>query len=218
MRVMLLHKTRVDIRPLSNTMAAVRHLRKSCSVREHHPTRPPESHDAADPRRVPLPAWQGPLPTREVSGDEPHHGNAGQGNMRLMTDFSGERYWRPVAELERPGMAEFEKMMQGEGMSEADTKEFERLMEGRNDHLPAAARAPTPWRRGSAGRTDPGPAGGVSSLALAQGSPKASPIVPRFRRSRGLPYPSSSARERNNLAFSSGDSSGITAKGRLEEI
>jgi hypothetical protein len=64
----------------------------------------------------------------------------------------------------------------------------------------------------------PGPAGGVSSLALAQGSPKASPIVPRFRRSRGLPYPSSSARERNNLAFSSGDSSGITAKGRLEEI
>jgi hypothetical protein len=182
MRVMLLHKTRVDIRPLSNTMAAVRHLRKSCSVREHHPTRPPESHDAADPRRVPLPAWQGPLPTREVSGDEPHHGNAGQGNMRLMTDFSGERYWRPVAELERPGMAEFEKMMQGEGMSEADTKEFERLMEGRNDHLPAAARAPTPWRRGSAGRTDPrsgrwglepGPRSGLS-----QGQPNSSSFPP----------------------------------------
>lgn len=51
--------------------------------------------------------------------------NAGQGNMRLMTDFSGERYWTLVAE--------FEKMMQGEGMSEADTKEFERLMEGYHD-------------------------------------------------------------------------------------
>jgi len=40
--------------------------------------------------------------------------NAGKGNMRLMTDFSGERYWTLVAE--------FEKMMQGEGMSEGDTK------------------------------------------------------------------------------------------------
>jgi hypothetical protein len=49
--------------------------------------------------------------------------NAGQSNMRLMTDFSGERYWTLVAEFETPGMAEFEKMMQGEGMSEADTKE-----------------------------------------------------------------------------------------------
>jgi len=53
--------------------------------------------------------------------------NAGQGNMRLMTDFSGARYWTLVAEFETPGMAEFEKMMQGEGMKEADTKEFERL-------------------------------------------------------------------------------------------
>jgi hypothetical protein len=59
--------------------------------------------------------------------------NAGQGNMRLMTDFSGERYWTLVAEFETPGMAEFEKMMQGGGMSEADTKEFERLMEGYHD-------------------------------------------------------------------------------------
>ena len=59
--------------------------------------------------------------------------SAGQGSMRLMTDFSGERYWTLVAEFETPGMAEFEKMMQGEGMSEADTKEFERLMEGYHD-------------------------------------------------------------------------------------
>jgi len=36
--------------------------------------------------------------------------NAGQGNMRLMTDFSGERYWTLVAEFETPGMAEFDPL------------------------------------------------------------------------------------------------------------
>ena len=56
--------------------------------------------------------------------------NAGQGNMRLMTDFSGERYWTLVAEFETPGMAEFEKMMQGTGQNAEDLKEMERLMEG----------------------------------------------------------------------------------------
>ncbi|HEV2906286.1 MAG TPA: hypothetical protein VGZ50_03105 [Actinomycetota bacterium] len=66
--------------------------------------------------------------------------NAGQGNMRLMTDFSGERYWTLIAEFETPGMAEFEKMMQGEGMSEADTKEFERLMEGYHDLIDSGHR------------------------------------------------------------------------------
>lgn len=58
---------------------------------------------------------------------------AGQGDMRLMTDFAGERYWTLVAEFETPSMADFEKMMQGGGMSEADTKEMERLMEGYHD-------------------------------------------------------------------------------------
>jgi len=66
--------------------------------------------------------------------------NAGQGNMRLMTDFSGERYWTLVAEFETPGMAEFEKMMQGGGMNEADTKEFERLMEGYHDLIDSGHR------------------------------------------------------------------------------
>ena len=80
--------------------------------------------------------------------------NAGQGNMRLMTDFSGERYWTLVAEFETPGMAEFEKMMQGEGMSEADTKEFERLMEGYHDLIDSGHRSG--WsrsRRGDRSRT-----------------------------------------------------------------
>jgi hypothetical protein len=59
--------------------------------------------------------------------------NAGQANMRLMTDYTGERYWTLVAEFETPNLAEFEKMMQGGGMSEADTKEMELLLVVYND-------------------------------------------------------------------------------------
>ena len=66
--------------------------------------------------------------------------NTGQPSMRLMTDFTGERYWTLVAEFETPGLAEFEKMMQGEGMSEADRKEFERLMEGYHDLIDSGRR------------------------------------------------------------------------------
>jgi hypothetical protein len=58
---------------------------------------------------------------------------AGQGRGRLLTDFAGERYWTLVAEFEVPSMAEFEAMMQGQGMSEADGKEMERIMEGYHD-------------------------------------------------------------------------------------
>lgn len=65
---------------------------------------------------------------------------AGQPTMRLMTDFTGERYWTLVAEFETPGLAEFEKMMQGEGMSEADRKEFEGLMEGYHDLIDSGRR------------------------------------------------------------------------------
>jgi hypothetical protein len=72
--------------------------------------------------------------------------NAGQDNMRPMTDFSGERYWTLVAEFEAPGMAEFEKMMQGDGMSEAATKEFERLMEGYHDLIDTRHGRSTGWR------------------------------------------------------------------------
>ena len=66
--------------------------------------------------------------------------NAGQANMRLMTDYTGERYWTLVVEFEAPDLAEFEKMMQGGGMSEADTKEMERLMEGYHDLIDSGHR------------------------------------------------------------------------------
>jgi hypothetical protein len=58
---------------------------------------------------------------------------AGMPPMRVMTDFSAERYWMLVGEMEVESLAAFEKMMSGEGMSEADGKEMENLMKGYHD-------------------------------------------------------------------------------------
>jgi hypothetical protein len=58
---------------------------------------------------------------------------AGMPPMRIMTDFCGERYWTIVSEFEVESMATFEKMMQGEGMSEEIGKEFEKIMKGYHD-------------------------------------------------------------------------------------
>jgi hypothetical protein len=58
---------------------------------------------------------------------------AGMGKMRVMTDFCAERYWTIVSEFEVPSMDAFEKMMQGEGMSDTATKEMESLMKGYHD-------------------------------------------------------------------------------------
>jgi len=58
---------------------------------------------------------------------------AGMPKMRIMTDFTAERYWMLVAEMEVANMAEFEKMMSGAGVSEADGKEMENLMKGYHD-------------------------------------------------------------------------------------
>jgi hypothetical protein len=131
----------VLVAPLSNTVPAVQHFGKPCSVQGQPPT--------------PIHRSVTMLLIREVFHCRPGKvrsllekfqamnrimANVGQGNMRLMTDFSGERYWTLVAEFETPGMAELEKMMQGEGMSEADTKEFERLMEGYHDLIDSGHR------------------------------------------------------------------------------
>ena len=58
---------------------------------------------------------------------------SGQGTMRVMTDFSAERYWTIVSEFEVSDLQAFEDMMQGKGMSEEASKEFERIMEGYHD-------------------------------------------------------------------------------------
>jgi hypothetical protein len=54
----------------------------------------------------------------------------GGGKMRLLTDVSGSRYWTLVAEMEVESLGKFEAMMAGEGMSDADNKQFEDLMKG----------------------------------------------------------------------------------------
>jgi len=50
-----------------------------------------------------------------------------------MTDFCGERYWTLVAEMEVKSLEEFERMMQGAGLSSEDAKEFENVMKGYHD-------------------------------------------------------------------------------------
>ena len=57
----------------------------------------------------------------------------GLGKMRVMTDFCAERYWTIVAEFEVESVQAFEDMMQGKGMTEAATKEMDKLMQGYHD-------------------------------------------------------------------------------------
>ena len=58
----------------------------------------------------------------------------GMPKMRIMTDFSAERYWTIVAEMEVESLDAFEKMMSAPPPgSEADMKEFEKVMEGYHD-------------------------------------------------------------------------------------
>ena len=57
----------------------------------------------------------------------------GMGEMRVLTDVSAERYWTVVSEMEVPSLEAFEKMFQGQGQSEQDTKEFENIMKGYHD-------------------------------------------------------------------------------------
>ncbi len=52
----------------------------------------------------------------------------GMPKMRVMTDFIAERYWTVVAEMEVASMADFERMMQGNGQNAAAMKEIEALM------------------------------------------------------------------------------------------
>ena len=58
----------------------------------------------------------------------------GMGKMRVLTDFSAERYWTIVSEMEVQSLDAFEKMMgPGQGQNENDMKEFENIMKGYHD-------------------------------------------------------------------------------------
>lgn len=53
--------------------------------------------------------------------------------MRIMTDFSAERYWTIVAELEVADLKAFEDMMQNPSGSPEDMKELENVMKDYHD-------------------------------------------------------------------------------------
>jgi len=58
---------------------------------------------------------------------------AGMPKMKIMTDFSAERYWTIVAEMEVQNLKAFEDMMSGQGQNEQAMKEMEGLMKGYHD-------------------------------------------------------------------------------------
>jgi hypothetical protein len=60
---------------------------------------------------------------------------AGQGRMRIMTDFAGEQYWTIVCEFEVADLTAFEKMMSGQdnSMSAEDMKQMDEIMKGYHD-------------------------------------------------------------------------------------
>lgn len=57
----------------------------------------------------------------------------GMPRIRVMTDVAAERYWTVIAEMEVESLAAFEQSMATPQGSEADQKEFERIMEGYHD-------------------------------------------------------------------------------------
>jgi hypothetical protein len=57
----------------------------------------------------------------------------GMPKMRVMTDFSAERYWTLVAEMEVPSLQALEELMNMQPQSEAQRKQFENLMKGYHD-------------------------------------------------------------------------------------
>jgi len=67
---------------------------------------------------------------------------AGQGKMRVMTDFVAERYWTIVAEFEVDSLDAFDRMMSGQGapMDEESQKQMEELMEGYHDLVESGRR------------------------------------------------------------------------------
>ena len=64
----------------------------------------------------------------------------GMGKMRVMTDFCAERYWTIVSEFEVSSLEAFEAMMRGEGLSDSDTKEFDKIMKGYHDLVESGRR------------------------------------------------------------------------------
>jgi hypothetical protein len=67
---------------------------------------------------------------------------AGQGKMRVLTDFVAERYWTVVSEFEVEDLDAFEKMMSGQGTSmDAETqKQMDDVMKGYHELVESGRR------------------------------------------------------------------------------
>jgi len=63
-----------------------------------------------------------------------------QGKLRVMTDLVGEQYWTAIMEFEVKDLKAFDDMMTGVGMSEADSKEYEKVMQGYHDLVESGRR------------------------------------------------------------------------------
>ena len=57
----------------------------------------------------------------------------GMPRMRVMTDFTAERYWTVVAEMEVSDLNAFEQMVTSPQGSPEDMKKFEEIMKGYHD-------------------------------------------------------------------------------------
>ena len=57
----------------------------------------------------------------------------GMPRMRVMTDFSAERYWTVVAEMEVESLQAFEQMMSSPQGSAEDLKQLDEIMKGYHD-------------------------------------------------------------------------------------
>ena len=64
----------------------------------------------------------------------------GMPRMKVMTDFSAERYWTVVAEMEVPSLQAFEAMMSGQGQNEEAMKKMDELMKGYHDLVDSGRR------------------------------------------------------------------------------
>ena len=64
----------------------------------------------------------------------------GMPKMKIMTDFSAERYWTVVAEMEVKNMQAFESMMSGEGQNADAMKKMEELMKGYHELVDSGRR------------------------------------------------------------------------------
>lgn len=67
-------------------------------------------------------------------------GSSGMPAMRVMTDFTADRYWMVVSEMEVANLQAFEEMMSGKGMEPELGKKLDEIMKGYHDLVESGRR------------------------------------------------------------------------------